>query len=223
MRGMRLLGVLTIQILAELLPLSHAFTLSPLNSMGSRPYAVLHPSTNSWNRARIRGPSNHVKRHQSGSINKIICQAQDRTTPGVSAAQYAWFFGALPALSAFFPVLTTAAQTASVPEDRRFLIILLLILKRVYLYSIALSIVDVAARRSVSSPPGLGMFAFLQCSSCFVQYRIIRAPIFPAFPSFGAYTLSWFGLEDDPYLHFFVSACMHQVRSLYVCVSDHVI
>jgi hypothetical protein len=76
---------------------------------------------------------------------------------GVSATQYAWFFGALPALSAFIPVLVTAAQSATVPEDRRILVILFLILKRVYMYSIALSIVDVAARRSVTSPPGLGM------------------------------------------------------------------
>lgn len=76
--------------------------------------------------------------------------------PTVSAFQYAWLLAILPGLSAVFPAIVTAAQDAAVPEDRRFLVILFLLLKRIYLYSCALSIVDVAARRSVVAPAALG-------------------------------------------------------------------
>lgn len=48
------------------------------------------------------------------------------------------------------------ASTAAVPEDRRALIILLLILKRVYIYLVAISCVDIAARRSFAAAEGLG-------------------------------------------------------------------
>ena len=77
-------------------------------------------------------------------------------TPAVSASQYTWFFLALPALSAAFPALVEAAQAATEQEDRRALIIAFLILKRVYLYACAASIVDIAARRSRDVPQRLG-------------------------------------------------------------------
>ena len=74
----------------------------------------------------------------------------------VGLGQYVWFFSALPSLSLIFPSLVEVAQAASVGEDRRFFIVLLLILKRVYLYFVALSTLDVAARRSVNVLPKLG-------------------------------------------------------------------
>ena len=48
------------------------------------------------------------------------------------------------------------AYSATVPEEKRTLIILLLILKRVYIYCLAISAVDIASRRSFISPEGLG-------------------------------------------------------------------
>ncbi len=76
--------------------------------------------------------------------------------PEVEWSQYAWFMLALPSLANIFPYLIQSASSSTVPEEKRFLIILLLILKRVYLYAIALSTVDIAARRSVNLPPELG-------------------------------------------------------------------
>ena len=76
--------------------------------------------------------------------------------PEVEWSQYAWFFGILPALSNVFPYLIQQASASTVPEEKRIYIILFLILKRVYLYAIALSSVDIAARRSINLPSKLG-------------------------------------------------------------------
>eukprot|EP00277_Geminigera_cryophila_P011512 CAMPEP_0179454812 /NCGR_PEP_ID=MMETSP0799-20121207/38764_1 /TAXON_ID=46947 /ORGANISM="Geminigera cryophila, Strain CCMP2564" /LENGTH=173 /DNA_ID=CAMNT_0021253241 /DNA_START=263 /DNA_END=785 /DNA_ORIENTATION=- len=80
-------------------------------------------------------------------------RAQEKT---VGTGQYLWFFGVLPAASAMFPALVSAAQAASTQDERRTLIIAFLIMKRVYLYSWAVSIVDVAARRARDVPRELG-------------------------------------------------------------------
>jgi len=81
--------------------------------------------------------------------------AQD-SAPPVSALHYVWFLLALPAGAAIFPALVAAAQAATDQEQRRALIIAFLIVKRVYLYAAAISIVDVAARRCRDLPLGLG-------------------------------------------------------------------
>ena len=76
--------------------------------------------------------------------------------PEVEWTQYAWFMLILPSISNVFPYLIQSASSETVPEDKRFLIILFLILKRVYLYAVALSTVDIAARRSTNLLPKLG-------------------------------------------------------------------
>ena len=71
-------------------------------------------------------------------------------------SKYASVFVVLPLLSNAFPYLITMAQAATEQDERRALIILFLILKRVYLYCMAISIIDLAALRSVDLPSSLG-------------------------------------------------------------------
>ena len=111
---------------------------------------------------RAGGAGAQARRAASG-VAALSAQVKPpgKTTPApalgaVSASQYTWFFLALPALSAAFPALVEAAQAATEQEDRRALIIAFLILKRVYLYACAASIVDIAARRSRDVPQRLG-------------------------------------------------------------------
>ena len=89
-------------------------------------------------------------------VQSIPTPAKSNSLSNVSRLQYAWFFAGLPAGSAVFPLLVDAAQSASEQADRRALIIAFLILKRVYLYAWAVSIVDMAARRSKDIAQGLG-------------------------------------------------------------------
>lgn len=90
------------------------------------------------------------------TCSPIFCQAQGLPAQTVSAVHYTWFLAILPALALGFNPLYDAAQASSVPEDKRTLIILLLILKRVYIYLLAITTVDIAARRSVEAAEGLG-------------------------------------------------------------------
>ena len=76
--------------------------------------------------------------------------------PEVEWIQYTWFFSVLPLISLCFPFLLESASSSNIPEEKRFFLILLLIVKRIYLYFLALSTVDVAARRSFNCPPELG-------------------------------------------------------------------
>jgi hypothetical protein len=103
--------------------------------------------------AQDQGATDPVK---NTPVQSIPTPAKSNSLSKVSRLQYAWFFAGLPGGSAVFPLLVDAAQSASEQSDRRALIIAFLILKRVYLYAWAVSIVDMAARRSKDIAQGLG-------------------------------------------------------------------
>jgi len=135
---------------------AHAFMASaarPLPGRGGAFLAVRPPSPMLSSRAEAhRRPRTSLAQTQENGEQP---PAQD-SAPPVSALQYVWFLLALPVGAAIFPALVAAAQAATDQEQRRALIIAFLIMKRVYLYAAAISIVDVAARRCRDLPLGLG-------------------------------------------------------------------
>eukprot|EP00960_Hanusia_phi_P037995 753238-Hanusia_phi.AAC.1 len=88
----------------------------------------------------------------------ISMQLNGAVTParGDFLTKYTSIFVLLPLLSNVFPYLITMAESAAGQDERRNLIILFLILKRVYLYCMAISIVDLSALRSIDLPSSLG-------------------------------------------------------------------
>lgn len=156
-------------ILASIAAPSSAFLLAPTHPLHSiSRSSALAPASPLSVQARLAvgGSGAWRPRRGSGSVLGIRSQAQDGAggaretgaTGGLaSGVQHLWFLCVLPLLSLGFPPLVEAAASATAaPEDKRALIIALLILKRVYLYAMAVSIVDMAAKRSTSAPADFG-------------------------------------------------------------------
>jgi hypothetical protein len=129
----------------------------PVSLKGARPLCrpfksrVLNCIMQSENDISVPSPTEKVE-----SYDISIASKQNGFPNQVPWSQYTWFMMILPSMSNIFPYLIQSASSSTVPEEKRFFIILFLILKRVYLYAVALSSVDIAARRSVNLPSELG-------------------------------------------------------------------
>jgi hypothetical protein len=87
----------------------------------------------------------------------------------INAGTYLTVFGILPVVSylTFDALLLQITDFNLAAADRQIWIILLLLSKRLYIYALALTTLDLAAKRSVELPGSLGKVIYVSCV-CFV-------------------------------------------------------
>jgi hypothetical protein len=83
----------------------------------------------------------------------------------INAGSYVTVFGVLPVLSyfTFDALLLQITDFNLAAADRQIWIILLLLSKRLYIYALALTTLDLAAKRSVELPGSLGKVIYVSC------------------------------------------------------------
>ena len=115
-------------------------------------------------------------------VNQILKSSRDEKTDqsfaplmssqqksqDISASTYITVFGILPVVSffAFDQLLKQVTDFNLAAIDRQLWIIALLLSKRLYIYAVALTTVDLAAKRSVDLPGSLGKVHPQACNPC---------------------------------------------------------
>lgn len=92
------------------------------------------------------------------SLQSDISKTYTLKQPEIGINTYITVFGILPTFSffAFDRLLSQITDFNIVPSDRQYYILALLLLKRLYIYAVAITTVELAAKRSVDLPGSLG-------------------------------------------------------------------
>ena len=141
-------------------------------------YSLIAPASNIGSR-NLRLRKTAFLSDRRDIVNQILRSSRDEETDqsfaplvssqqksqDISASTYITVFGILPVVSffAFDQLLKQVTDFNLAAIDRQLWIIALLLSKRLYIYAVALTTVDLAAKRSVDLPGSLGKVSPQTC------------------------------------------------------------